>query len=291
MRIRVPATSANLGPGFDSCGIALSLYLTIAVKEESESWEIEHSLGDEIPSDESNLIIKTALEVLPSLKPHKLKMTSEIPLTRGLGSSSSAIVAGIELANRLGELNLSTQEKVEIATKIEGHPDNVAPAICGDFVVASFLENDEKDQVKYVKHYFPECELLAFIPTSELLTSESRGVLPTTLSFKEAVQASAIANVMIAALIQGNLPLAGKMMEKDHWHEKYRARLVSHLSKVQEICKKNQAYGSFLSGAGPTVIILTSEEKSQSIQDQLQQLDPQAIVEALSIDQEGVQVF
>lgn len=290
MKIRVPATSANLGPGFDSCGIALSLYLTVEVGNESDQWEIKHTLGEEVPHDASNLLVQSALKVWPSMPPRHLKMTSEIPLTRGLGSSSSAIVAGIELANRLGNLNLSLSQKVACATQMEGHPDNVAPAICGDFVVSCYLE-EEKNQVKSVKHYFPECDLLAFIPDTELLTSESRGVLPANLPYKEAVQASAIANVMIAAIIQGNLLLAGQMMAKDRWHEKYRSKLVTNLKEIQEICTQETAYGSFLSGAGPTILILSPEEKSQVIKEKLQRLDPSARIELLAIDREGVQVF
>lgn len=111
MKIRVPATSANLGPGFDSCGIALSQYLYIEVIEDSKNWLITHNLEDEIPTNEENLLIKTALQVAPKLTPKHLKMTSDIPLARGLGSSSSVIVAGIELANRLGNLNLSLRDR------------------------------------------------------------------------------------------------------------------------------------------------------------------------------------
>lgn len=130
MKITVPATSANIGPGFDSVGVAVSKYLTIEVLEPADAWHIEHDLGD-IPSDENNLLISTALQVKSDLQPHKLVMTSDIPLARGLGSSSSVIVAGIELVNQLADLQLSDDDKLDIATKIEGHPDNVAPAILG----------------------------------------------------------------------------------------------------------------------------------------------------------------
>ena len=106
MRITVPATSANVGPGFDSVGIAVTRYLTIDVLEAQENWWIEHDLGEEIPSNEENLLLQTALQVAPDMAPHRLKMTSEVPLARGLGSSSSVIVAGIELANQLGKLSL-----------------------------------------------------------------------------------------------------------------------------------------------------------------------------------------
>ena len=117
MKITVPATSANIGPGFDSVGVAVSKYLTIEVLEPADAWHIEHDLGD-IPSDENNLLISPALQVKSDLQPHKLVMTSDIPLARGLGSSSSVIVAGIELANQLANLQLSDDDKLDIATKI-----------------------------------------------------------------------------------------------------------------------------------------------------------------------------
>lgn len=291
MKIRVPATSANLGPGFDSCGIALSLYLFIEVIEPSEQWEIIHDLGPEVPSDATNLMIETALILAPDLEPQKIKMSSSIPLARGLGSSSSVIVAGIELANRLGQLNLSQQEKVEIATRMEGHPDNVAPAICGDFVVACYFSEKKKDNVSFVKHYFPEGDIIAFIPNQELLTVESREVLPESFSYRDAVEASAIANVMIAALIQGNLLLAAKMMQEDRWHERYRQKFVPHLYSIRQICKDQEAYGCFLSGAGPTVLILSPEEKTATVMQSLKNLDATARIEQLTIDREGIQVF
>ncbi|ALS00830.1 homoserine kinase [Enterococcus silesiacus] len=287
MKIRIPATSANLGPGFDSCGIALSQYLNIEVLESAQEWQIKHSLGADIPSDETNLLIQTALKIAPDLAPKVLRMTSDIPLARGLGSSSSVIVGGIELANRLGNLNLSQKEKVQIATEIEGHPDNVAPAICGDFVVASYVD----DEVYSVKHHFPLCDVIAYIPDDQLLTSESRSVLPTSMPYKEAVKASSIANVMIAAILNGNLPLAGLMMEKDRWHEAYRKKLVPHLDHIRSISRNIGAYGAFLSGAGPTVLILSPEEKTDQMVQELGKLPISASINVLSIDQEGIQVF
>ena len=115
MKIRVPATSANLGCGFDSVGFAVDLYLELDVLESSDRWEIIHGLGAEIPQDHTNLVISTALKIAPELTPHKIRMTSNIPLERGLGSSSSALVAGIELACAIGGMNLSTQVKLQLA--------------------------------------------------------------------------------------------------------------------------------------------------------------------------------
>ena len=119
MKITVPATSANIGPGFDSVGVAVSKYLTIEVLEPADAWHIEHDLGD-IPSDENNLLISTALQVKSDLQPHKLVMTSDIPLARGLGSSSSVIVAGIELANQLADLQLSDDDNLILRPRLKG---------------------------------------------------------------------------------------------------------------------------------------------------------------------------
>ena len=151
MKIIVPATSANIGPGFDSVGVAVSKYLTIEVLEERDEWLIEHDLNPRIPKDKRNLLIKVALQLAPNLQPYRLKMTSDIPLARGLGSSSSVIVAGIELANQLGKLDLTDDEKLDWANKIEGHPDNVAPAIFRNLIISSVF----KGAVSSVRADFP----------------------------------------------------------------------------------------------------------------------------------------
>ena len=163
MKIIVPATSANVGPGFDSVGIAVTRYLTIEVLEPADAWFIEHDLGAGIPTDEKNLLLSTALSISTDMQPHRIKMTSEVPLARGLGSSSSVIVAGIELANQLANLQLSDAEKLRIATEIEGHPDNVAPAIFGNMVIASYIESDhfhERYRQSLVKE-FPQVKEVA----------------------------------------------------------------------------------------------------------------------------------
>lgn len=114
LSVRVPASTANVGPGFDSVGIALSLYLDVVVKEKADKWQVIHSFEESIPTDDKNLIVSTACKVCPSILPHIIEVTSNIPLTRGLGSSASAIVAGIELANQLGNLNLTADQKFKL---------------------------------------------------------------------------------------------------------------------------------------------------------------------------------
>ena len=286
MRITVPATSANVGPGFDSVGIAVSKYLTIDVLEAQENWWIEHDLGEEIPSDEENLLLQTALQVASDLPPHRLKMTSEVPLARGLGSSSSVIVAGIELANQLGNLCLSDEEKLEIATKIEGHPDNVAPAIFGNLVVASYVDQ----QTNHLVLPFPDCALVAFVPNYELKTSDSRNVLPSEWTYKEAVAASSIANVAIAALAKGDLRVAGKAIEAARFHERYRQQLVAEFPQVKDIAHQHEAYATYLSGAGPTIMTLLPVEHAEAFAKDLESKDLNGQVFSLKIDTTGVKV-
>ena len=286
MKIIVPATSANVGPGFDSVGIAVSKYLTIDVLEAQENWWIEHDLGEEIPSDEENLLLQTALKVAADLPPHRLKMTSEVPLARGLGSSSSVIVAGIELANQLGKLALSDEEKLEIATKIEGHPDNVAPAIFGNLVVASYVDQ----QTNHLVLPFPECDLVAFVPNYELKTSDSRNVLPSEWTYKEAVAASSIANVAIAALAKGDLRVAGKAIEADRFHERYRQQVVAEFPQVKEVAHQHDAYATYLSGAGPTIMNLLAPEYTASFVAALTALGLDGQIFQLKIDTFGVRV-
>ena len=286
MKIIVPATSANVGPGFDSVGVAVTKYLEIQVCEEREEWMIEHQLGKWIPRDERNLLLKIALQIVPDLQPRRLKMVSDIPLARGLGSSSSVIVAGIELANQLGNLKLSKYEKLQLATKIEGHPDNVAPAIYGNLVIASSVEG----QVSAVVAPFPECAFLAYIPNYELRTRDSRGVLPKKLSYKEAVAASSIANVAIAALLTGDMVKAGQAIENDLFHERYRQELVREFATIKKVAKRNGAYATYLSGAGPTVMVLAELDKMPKIKAELEKQPFKGKLHELQVDTQGVRV-
>ena len=284
MKIIVPATSANVGPGFDSVGIAVSKYLTIEVLEPADAWLIEHDLGAGIPTDEKNLLLSTALSISTDMQPHRIKMTSEVPLARGLGSSSSVIVAGIELVNQLADLQLSDDEKLRIATKIEGHPDNVAPAIFGNLVIASYIGED----VQYVTADFPTCDLVAFVPSYQLKTSDSRNVLPIEWSYKEAVAASSVANVAIAALLKGDLVTAGRSIELDQFHERYRQSLVKEFPQVKEVAHAHAAYATYLSGAGPTIMNLLAPEHTASFVAALAALGLDGQIFQLKIDTFGV---
>ena len=293
MKIIVPATTANIGLGFDSIGIAVDLYLTLTVVEPSSEWKIEHPFGEAVPTNEENLIIETALAVCPTLQPHHLVCESDIPMTRGLGSSSSAIVAGIELANQLGKLNLTPQQKVEWATKLEGHPDNVAPAILGGLVVATY--DEESQEVDYLqKKIHSDIQGIALIPDFELSTKASRQVLPSEFVYSQAVQASSRSNVLVAALWQEDWKNVSRIVEKDLFHEPYRETLIPFLTPVRKLAKEKEAIGTYLSGAGPTVMVLSSKENAQSIAQHLQEQLPSELgnynIRVLTVDQLGVRV-
>lgn len=293
MKIIVPATTANIGLGFDSIGIAVGLYLTLRVVEPSNEWKIKHPFGEAVPSNQENLIIETALAVCPTLQPHHLVCESDIPMTRGLGSSSSVIVAGIELANQLGDLNLTPQQKVEWATKLEGHPDNVAPAILGGLVVATY--DEESQEVDYLqKEIQSDIQGIALIPDFELSTKASRQVLPSEFLYSKAVQASSRSNVLVAALWQEDWENVSRIVEKDLFHEPYRETLIPFLTPVRKLAKEKEAIGTYLSGAGPTVMVLSSKDKSTTIVEHLQEHLPSELgnynIQVLTVDQLGVRV-
>lgn len=229
-RIIVPSSSANIGPGFDSVGLGLSCFLTLEVMVQ-DTWEIRHKSGP-MPSfsDYTDHYIyqiarRIASEHGKEMPGCKVIISSEIPLARGLGSSASAVLAGIELANQLCGLKLSDLEKLEYGTEIEGHPDNIAASLFGGIVITAISQDD---QVEYIQVPAPEFDIVVYIPATELKTEEARRVLPESYSRGQAARASAVSNVMIAALLQGNFQLAGKMMQ----HDFSRSHLEPHLFRT-----------------------------------------------------------
>ncbi|KRM32553.1 homoserine kinase [Agrilactobacillus composti DSM 18527 = JCM 14202] len=287
MKIQVPATTANLGAGIDSCGLALSLYMSIEVGAETVEWLVQHNLQKSIPTDYTNILVQTIRQTAPDVLPHLLIVRSEIPTERGLGSSAAAVVAGVELANRLGNLHMTMEEKIAAAVAIEGHPDNVAPAFRGNFVTAAVVDGN----VYSVRHRFPMATIVAYIPDVRLPSFESRSVLPETISYDQAITGSAISNVMIAALISGDLQLAGPMMEADTLQEAYRDQFVPDLAAKRRIAKANGAYATFISGAGPAIISVCPEEKADAIIQALKAQSHSGQFLKLSVDQDGLQVF
>ncbi|TWI60106.1 homoserine kinase [Halalkalibacter nanhaiisediminis] len=291
--IKVPGSSANLGPGFDSVGIAVNRYLELEVVNANE-WFFQSSSSEleGVPAGEDNLICEVAKHVASELgydlTPCHVTMSSNIPLARGLGSSAAAIVAGIELANQLLGDILSAEEKVRFASLWEGHPDNVAASVYGGLIIGTHTE--ESTHVLFGG--VPEVDLVLLVPSEELMTKKARGVLPSELEFRQAVRGSGVANVLVAALLQGNWKVAGEMMNKDVFHHPYRKELVPHLEDVIRVVQEEtDAYGAALSGAGPTMLCLAPQNEGNIIQEKLKGYFPNFEVDVLKPAREGITVY
>lgn len=290
--IKVPGSTANLGPGFDSIGLAVNRYLTLEVRRANE-WKFmatsDHLKG--LPEGENNLICKVAKRVAETLNkklpPCEVTMASEIPLARGLGSSASAIVAGIELANQLLGEPLTTEEKVRLASLWEGHPDNVAASIYGGLIIGTHTE----ERTTVLPSGVPNIDLVFLVPTVELKTKQSREVLPESLPYADAIKGSGIANVLVAAMLQGNWEVAGKMMSEDLFHHPYRGKLVPYLSDVIETAnEETEAYGAALSGAGPTILCIAPPGRGPSVKRVFERKFPELQVDVLKPSKEGIVV-
>jgi homoserine kinase len=291
MTITVPASTANLGPGFDSIGLALSKYLNIQASE-GDQWQFEHISPElkELPNDESHFICqmakKTADMFKATLPPLTIKMESNIPLARGLGSSAAAVAAAIELANQFCGLSLLAEEKLQIGTRIEGHPDNIGASIYGGLVIGVF----DGEETKLVHISSLDVDIVAVIPSYELKTQEARKALPNLFERKRAVQASALSNVFLAALLTGDYELAGNVMEKDLFHEPYRIHLIDRFGEMRKCARDNGAFGTVISGAGPAVLSFAEKGKGEKLAKSLQAQFLDCEIELLSVDQNGIQV-
>ncbi|MDO4263407.1 MAG: homoserine kinase [Deinococcus sp.] len=255
LEVRVPASSANLGPGFDCLGLSLPLYTTLRVRPAARLAVVPQGpVLAGTPADESNYVYRcmTALarEVGRPLPPLHLEITSEVPLARGLGSSAAALLAGLLTANAaLGE-PLDRSELLDLASRIEGHPDNVAPALLGGIVVATF--DGQRAQPLRIE---PPADLgvTVLIPDFELGTAQARQVMPDHYSRADAVFTASHAALTAGALLAGRLDLLAGAMQ-DRLHQPYRAPLVPGLMRILEGAAQHGALGAALSGAGPTVL-------------------------------------
>jgi len=258
IKVTSPATTANMGAGFDSFGMAFDLFNEIIV-EEAEQFEIA-SDSPTTPRTKTNLIYRTICDFhkelgrpVPTLK---ITQVDKIPLARGLGSSAACVVSGLLAANRLLGDTVSTDDILQMANKIEGHPDNVAPALLGGMVVSA----TEPGKVAYVKILPPQkLVFTAVIPGFTLATKAARGVLPDSYSRQDATFNISRASLFIASIMSGkweNIPLA----LEDRIHQPYRKPLVPGMEEI--FCKARElgAIGVYLSGAGPTLMTISMKE-------------------------------
>lgn len=261
IRIQIPSTSANLGAGFDAMGLALNFYNYVDM-EESDRIDITSKDDCPIPQDASNLIYdsaKTLYDICGKpLAGLKIQQTNNIPMARGLGSSSACIVAGLTGANTLLGNPLNLDDLVNLAAQMEGHPDNTAPALLGGIVTAVF----DGKIVHWVKQeVHATLKFVAVIPDFELKTEKARACLPEEVSYRDAVY-----NLSRAALFSASL-LTGKYENlrtgvHDKLHQPYRMALIPHARDVFDTAYSLGAYAVYLSGAGPTLMTMASYDNA-----------------------------
>ena len=260
--IIIPATSANIGAGFDSLGLAVTLYNELQI-EECEHTLIRSLDEVDVPIDESNLVLTTMkyLYELCGKKFHGvcIGQVNGIPLSRGLGSSSACIVGGLLGANQLMGGALTKQELIDLAATIEGHPDNTTPALLGGFVAAVF----DGKQVHYVRQELHnDLKFVAVIPDFELKTFLARSVLPKVIGHKDAVFNLSRAALMSASLTTGSYHNL-KVAADDRLHQNYRMALISGSSEAMRMLDEEGAYCTYISGAGSTLMsICPSDDKN-----------------------------
>ncbi len=270
MKIRVPASTSNLGPGFDCFGLALKLYLTVsatAVPEGSEPCRVTTTGAKEneaLPRNAVNLIYRAmsfaAQREGVSLPCVELTVHNEIPLASGLGSSAAAIVAGIKLSSLLTGKSISDQSVLNYATEFEGHPDNVAASISGGFL-ASCIRSD--GSVLSTKFEWPaQIRVVVVSPQSQLPTHVARAALPRTVTRIDAVQNLQRTALFTAALAQQRYDLLWEAM-RDRLHQPYRESLVPGLAEALAIPRTPGLLGIALSGAGPSIVALVDDNDDQ----------------------------
>ena len=258
IKIRIPATSANLGSGFDSLGVALDLYNYVHI-EEADDIDISSADEIEVPTDESNLIYWSAqrlyMECGKTLPGLKIVQENNIPMTRGLGSSSACIAAGLIGANRFLGSPMSTHDLVNLACRIEGHPDNTTPALLGGLVTAA-MENGRvySVSVPVAKHI----RFGVFIPPFALKTEVARKALPDGYTRNDAVYNLSRSSLMTAALFSGSLENL-RVAVQDSLHQPYRKKFISGLDTVFRISYELGSYGTYISGAGPSIIAIIDD--------------------------------
>ena len=260
--VKVPATSANLGPGFDTLGMALSYYDELEVEAVAGSGAVVEVIGEgagEVPTDESNLVVKSIAYVfeqvgvaLPGLK---LKAHNVIPHGRGMGSSGAAVVAGIIAAKGLleGLMDFSPERLLQLATDLEGHPDNVAPALFGGLTIA-WEDAKGPHHKKLIVHR--GVSPLELVPNFKMSTAIARALQPESVPHEDAVFNVSRSALLVAALTQS--PELLMAATEDRLHQEYRSEAMPEAGKVIELMRANN-HAAVVSGAGPSVLVLASD--------------------------------
>ncbi|WEK55370.1 MAG: homoserine kinase [Candidatus Cohnella colombiensis] len=266
--VKVPGSTANLGPGFDTLGMALSLFAWVSmVPAATTRITLQGSNLEGVALDKSNLVYTVAQSVFERVGLGEIELDiiirSDVPLTRGLGSSASAIVGALVAANALIGNALSTKELFQMATALENHPDNVGASLFGGIIAAAW----DGTTAEYVRMDPPaEMDVLVVIPQFELSTKKARNVLPEQVTMKDAVFNVSHSSLLTAALATGRLDVLRHAM-RDRLHQPYRSALIPGMKMILRDAVDHGALGAVLSGAGPTMLMLVdrAEDRKQEL--------------------------
>ncbi len=278
MRVKIPATTANIGPGFDCLGMALSLYNTIEFEQLPENGIYQLSAqgesADEVSLNEDNLVYQVYKQTL--LAAHapvygvKMHFDNQIPFARGLGSSSAAIIGGAMVANTFLNGRLSNEEILSIAMTFEGHPDNIAPALLGGAVLSGIRDDNTIFYQKITPPKSLHCTLI--VPDYPLETAKAREVLPKTVSMSDAVYNISRTALLIDGLHRGDVAQIAQAMT-DKLHQPYREPLIKGMKTISQKAAEAGALATVISGAGPTLLLVSDYElPAEKIAPVLQQL-------------------
>ncbi|HLO89308.1 MAG TPA: homoserine kinase [Nostocaceae cyanobacterium] len=292
--VKVPATTANLGPGFDCIGAALGLYNTVKfTRLDSEGLiiQVAGTEAEKVQTDESNLLYQAFVKLYEHLGQTppgvKIEIDLGVPLARGLGSSATAIVGGLVAGNQLAGSPLSQSQVMDLAIAMEGHPDNVVPALIGGCRLAATGENGwQICDVPWHEDIIP----VVAIPDFELSTSAARKVLPTEYSRADAIFNIAHLGLLLRGLATGNREWLQAALQ-DKIHQPYRKTLISGYDAVNTAALAAGAYGMVISGAGPTLLALADKGQAEAVRTAMQtawqNFGITSIVRSLPLDTQG----
>lgn len=272
--IKVPASTSNLGPGFDTLGLALNLYNEYSF--DTEIGESDNNLGDfvyscsvsaeHIPYSKENLVYRSFDYVFKKeshpTPPIKIHFEAGIPITGGFGSSSTAILAGLMAANKILGQPYDIKKLLKIGTQLDGHPDNITPSLLGGFVVCVYADQEHS----YVKlPWNHDLFFVAITPDFKVPTAKARAVLPSKVNYQDAVFNLGYSSLLVAAVATKNTEMLKKAF-KDRLHQAYRATLVPGMQYVLDTGLEAGAVGTMLSGAGSALIaVVDSKQKAETV--------------------------
>ena len=307
--VKVPASSANIGPGFDCLGMALPIYDTVTIEETvvpgsgieinlmAEDEAMSEVMFENIPKDENSLIYKAVELLYNSIgqEPSELKINiqSQIPIARGLGSSAAIIVGGLLAANKLLGNPADETALLAIATEVEGHPDNIAPAILGGFVLSS---REDDGTISYCKIDWPDdWDITVCIPDFQLATDIARSVLPSEVPMDDAVYNAKHLAMLIHAVNTKDTKLMKAAM-KDRLHQPYREKLVPGMKEITEaFVHEDGVLGCVLSGAGPSMLIIShkydTDKIKSTVKDIWEKQNIKAEIKTMSVETGGAVIL